>query len=86
MKFFAGLYTCNNIFANISKRKWQEFSTFKKKSYTCDPYDPINEEIDATWLKVHCALHLNNITINLVNVSKAAIKKNAQGFVIFISP
>ena len=86
IKFFAGLYTCNNIFATISKRKWQEFSTFKKKGSTCDSYDPINEEIDATRLKVHCALHLNNIIINLVNVSKAAIKKNAQGFVIFISP
>ena len=45
MKFFAGLYTCNNIFATISKRKWQEFSTFKKKGSTCDPYDTINEEI-----------------------------------------
>ena len=46
----------------------------------------MTEEIDATRLKVHCALHLNNIIINLVNVSKAAIKNHAQGFVIFISP
>jgi len=46
----------------LQKRKWQELFSFKKKGFTSDPYDPINEEIDAAQLKVHCAQ--KNITIN----------------------